>query len=70
MGSMIALGVAQSVSMLTSYFYGKDDYGRLKETIKYGAISMLVCTFASSLILFGLQGILYDAYDPSGNAFY
>ncbi len=70
MGSMIALGVAQSVSMLTSYFYGKSDYGRLKDTIKYGAISMLVCTLASSLVLFELQGILYNAYDPSGNSFY
>ncbi len=66
MGSMLALGVAQSMSMLISYFSNSDQYNKVGETIKYGAISMLICSLLAALTLFGLQELIFFAYQPEG----
>lgn len=63
MGTMLSLGVAQAVSMLVSYYSNSDQYNKLGETIKYGFISMFICSIFAVMILFGLQGVLFNAYD-------
>lgn len=65
MGSMLSLGVAQSMSMLISYYVGSKQKEKIGDTIKFGAISMIVCTIFATLVLFGLQGVLFNAYSET-----
>ncbi len=64
MGTMLALGVAQSMSMLISYYDNSNQKEKIGQTIMYGSISMLFCTIFAFLILFGLQEVLFHAYNP------
>ncbi len=64
MGSMLALGVAQSMSMLISYYSNSEQNEKVGLTIKFGAISMIVCTLTAFAFLFGMQEVLFHAYNP------
>ncbi len=63
MGTMLSLGVAQTVSMLVSYYANSNQMNKVGETIKYGFLSMVVCTLLAVALLFGIQGLLFNAYD-------
>lgn len=64
MGSQLALGVAQAMSMLISYYMNSKQYDKVGETIKFGSLSMIVCAIFAFIILFGIQGILFNSYNP------
>ncbi len=66
MGSMLALGVAQSMSMLISYYYNSNQHDKVGLTIKYGTISMVAFTLLAASFLLGMQEILFNAYEPDG----
>ncbi len=63
MGSQLSLGVAQAMSMLISYYANSDQNKKIGETIKFGAISMVIATVASSILLMLIQGVLFNAYN-------
>lgn len=63
MGSQITLGIAQAMSMLVTYFVYSKQYGKLKETMYYGIMLMTSLSVLISLLLFGIQGSLFKAYD-------
>ncbi len=65
MGSQLSLGVAQAMSMLISYYVGSKQNEKIGQTIKFGALSMVICSLFSVFVLFGLQGILFNAYDST-----
>lgn len=66
MGSQVSLGIAQAMSMLISYYWNSKQKEKVDTTLKYGIFSMVICSIATFLILFGLQGILFNAYQPNG----
>ena len=67
MAIMLSLGVAQTVSMLVSYYANSNQMNKVGDTIKYGFISMIICSLFASLLLFGLQGILFVTYDATNS---
>ncbi len=69
MGNQLSLGVAQAMSMLISYFTNSEQKDKVGKTLKYGALSMIVCSLSSVILLTGMQGLLFNLYDPASNAF-
>ncbi len=67
MGSQISLGVAQAMSMLISYFVNSGQEDKVGKTLKYGSLSMLMCSLSSVILLTGIQGILFNLYDPASS---
>ncbi len=64
MGMQLSLGVAQSMSMLISYYTNSHQNEKVGSTIKYGSISMVACSLFTFFVLLGMQGILFNAYSP------
>ncbi|BDU67555.1 MAG: hypothetical protein TYPL_2080 [Candidatus Tyloplasma litorale] len=62
MGIMLALGVAQAMSMLISYYVSSNQNEKLSDTLKYGIISMAFCSLFTFILLFSLQDVLFSAY--------
>lgn len=62
MGTMIALGIAQGVSMLVAFYRGSNQWHKMKDTLIYGSIGMMISSILTALFLFGMQGILFNAY--------
>ncbi len=62
MGTQVSLGVAQAMSMLISYFTNSGQREKASQTLRAGFVSMMVCSLTSAGILFGLQGVLFNAY--------
>ncbi len=62
LGTQLSLGIAQAMSMLISYFVNSNQKEKIGETITYGAISMVIATFIASILLIGLQGLLFNSY--------
>ncbi|NQX83544.1 MAG: hypothetical protein HRS50_02435 [Mycoplasmataceae bacterium] len=65
MGAMLSLGVAQSISMLVSYYSNLGEKEKLRQTIKYGFMLMIACSIMASMILMSLQGVLFNAYSKT-----
>ena len=62
MGTMLSLGVGQAMAMLISYYTGTDNKEKIKSTMKYGALFVVICSFAIFSFLFGMQGLLLKIF--------
>ncbi len=65
MGAQLSLGVAQAMSMLISYYNNSQQTDKIKQTINYGAASMVMCSMFTIVLLTSIQGVLFNAYDPN-----
>jgi Na+-driven multidrug efflux pump len=64
---MLSLGVAQSISMLVAYYRGKHDKVKLKDTLKYGLISVTIMQVLVSILMFGIEPYIFAGYGIPGD---
>ncbi len=64
-GSMIALGVAQTMSMLVSYYSNSNQDNKVRETMSKGITMMFIATLIAIGVVFLLQKPLFYGYAPN-----
>ena len=66
MGSMVALGIGQAMSMLITYYWNSDQKKKAAEASKIGLISIFISSLLVAGLLIGLGPLLFQQYNISG----
>ena len=62
MGSMVALGTGQGMSMLVTYYWNSNQKHKALETTKIGFISIVISSFLVAALLLALSPVLFGDY--------
>ncbi len=70
MALMISLGVSQAMAMLISYYNNSNQKHNVKETLKYGFLTIIIVQVFIVLLLTGLENTLFNLFVNAENKYW